>query len=112
MFLLTLPLAVVAIVMAWLLVPAHVNEGTEPVDNLGGILSLVLVGALILAINFAPVPNQTTLTVVLAAIAVVALVAVLLAPAPRARTRCTTWRSPRARPSGSARAPGSSSSAR
>ena len=30
-------------------VPAHVNEGTEPVDNLGGILSLVLVGALILA---------------------------------------------------------------
>ncbi len=57
-FLLTLPLAVVAIVMAWRLVPAHVNESTEPVDNLGGILSLVLVGALILAINFAPVPEQ------------------------------------------------------
>ena len=56
-FLLTLPLAVVAIVMAWKFVPAHMNEGTEPVDNLGGILSLVLVGALILAINFAPVPN-------------------------------------------------------
>jgi MFS transporter, DHA2 family, multidrug resistance protein len=73
-FLLTLPLAVVAIVMAWMLVPAHVNEGTEPVDNLGGILSLVLVGALILAINFAPVPNAGTLTVVLAVIAVVALV--------------------------------------
>jgi EmrB/QacA subfamily drug resistance transporter len=71
-FLLTLPLAVVAIVMAWLLVPAHVNEGTEPVDNLGGILSLVLVGALILAINFAPVPNQVTLTVVLGAIALAA----------------------------------------
>src|SRR5207342_243492 len=30
-FLLTLPLAVVAIVMAWRYVPAHVNEGTEPV---------------------------------------------------------------------------------
>ena len=73
-FLLTLPLAVVAIVMAWRLVPAHVNEGTEPVDNLGGILSLVLVGALILAINFAPVPNRTTLTVVLAVVALVALV--------------------------------------
>jgi EmrB/QacA subfamily drug resistance transporter len=73
-FLLTLPLAVVAIVMAWLLVPAHVNEGSEPVDNIGGILSLVLVGATILAINFAPVPNQVTLTVVLGAIALVALV--------------------------------------
>jgi MFS transporter, DHA2 family, multidrug resistance protein len=73
-FLLTLPLAVVAIALAWWLVPAHVNESTEPVDNLGGILSLVLVGALILAINFAPVPNAATLTIVLAIVTVVALV--------------------------------------
>ncbi|HEX6457474.1 MAG TPA: MFS transporter [Thermoleophilaceae bacterium] len=72
-FLLTLPLAVVAIYMAIRYVPAHVNEGTEPVDNAGGILSLVLVGALILAINFAPVPNATTLTLVLAGVAVLAL---------------------------------------
>jgi hypothetical protein len=72
-FLLTLPLAVVAIVLAWRYVPAHVNEGTEPVDNLGGLLSLVLVGALILCINFAPVPDATTLTIVLAIVAVVAL---------------------------------------
>ena len=41
------------------------NETTEPVDNLGGVLSIVLVGALILGINFAPVPNETTLTLVL-----------------------------------------------
>jgi DHA2 family multidrug resistance protein-like MFS transporter len=74
-FLLTLPLAIVAILMAWFFVPAHVNEGTEPVDNLGGILSLVLVGALILAINFAPVPNAKTAALVLGAIALVALVA-------------------------------------
>jgi MFS transporter, DHA2 family, multidrug resistance protein len=72
-FLITLPLAVVAIVMAVWLVPAHVNESTEPVDNLGGILSLVLVGALILSINFAPVPNEGKLTVVLALIALAAL---------------------------------------
>jgi MFS transporter, DHA2 family, multidrug resistance protein len=71
-FLLTLPLAVVAVVLAWKLVPAHINEGTEPVDNIGGVLSLVLVGALILAINFAPVPNADKLTLVLAAIALVA----------------------------------------
>ena len=72
-FLLTLPLAVVAVVVAWRFVPAHVNEGTEPVDNLGGILSLVLVGALILSINFAPVPNKGTLTIVLAFVAAAAL---------------------------------------
>src|SRR3954454_17103714 len=72
-FLITLPLAVVAILMAWWLVPAHVNESTEPVDNLGDILSLVLVGALILSINFAPVPNEGKLTVVLALIALAAL---------------------------------------
>ena len=52
--------------MALRFVPAHVNESTEPVDNLGGILSLVLVGALILAINFAPVPNEGTLSLGLA----------------------------------------------
>jgi MFS transporter, DHA2 family, multidrug resistance protein len=77
-FLITLPLALVAIVLAWWLVPAHVNESTEQVDNLGGVLSLVLVGSLILSINFAPVPNKGTLTIVLAAIAATALVAFFL----------------------------------
>jgi DHA2 family multidrug resistance protein-like MFS transporter len=77
-FLVTLPLAVVALVMAWLFVPAHVNESTEPVDNLGGILSLVLVGTLILSINFAPVPNAGVAAVVLAVIAVGALFAFYL----------------------------------
>jgi MFS family permease len=73
-FLLTLPLAVIALVMAILLVPSHVNETSDPVDNLGGILSIVLVSGLILAINFAPVPNKGTLALVLAAIAIVALI--------------------------------------
>ena len=54
----TLPLVGIALVMAILFVPGHVNETTDPVDNLGGILSVVLVGALILAINFAPVPER------------------------------------------------------
>jgi len=68
-FLVTLPLVLVALPMAWLFVPAHVNEGTEPVDNLGGVLSVVLVGSLILSINFAPVPNRGTLALALAAVA-------------------------------------------
>jgi MFS transporter, DHA2 family, multidrug resistance protein len=77
-FLITLPLAVVAFVMAVLFVPSHVNETTEPVDNLGGILSILLVAALILAINFAPVPNKGALVLGLAAIVVAAAVAFYL----------------------------------
>jgi MFS transporter, DHA2 family, multidrug resistance protein len=74
-FLITLPLAGVALVLAYLYVPSHVNEGTEPVDNLGGVLSVVLVAALILAINFAPVPNEGALVVGLAVVATGAAVA-------------------------------------
>ncbi len=70
-FVVTLPLAVVALVMAWRFVPAHVNESSEPVDNLGGVLSAVLVGSLILSINFLPVPNEGTLAIGLAIVAVV-----------------------------------------
>jgi MFS transporter, DHA2 family, multidrug resistance protein len=77
-FLITLPLAGVALVMAFLFVPSHVNETSDAVDNLGGILSVVLVGALILAINFAPVPNEGTLVVGLATIAAAALVGFFL----------------------------------
>ena len=72
-FLITLPLAVVALIMAVVVVPSHVNETTDPVDNLGGILSVVLVGALILAINFAPVPNEGALVAGLAIVALAAL---------------------------------------
>jgi DHA2 family multidrug resistance protein-like MFS transporter len=74
-FLITLPLAVVALAMAFVLVPAHVNETTEPVDHLGGVLSIALVGALILGINFAAVPNETALIIGLFAVAAAALVA-------------------------------------
>jgi len=69
-FLLTLPLAVVALLMAFFLVPSHVNETTDPVDNLGGVISVVMVSGLILAINFAPVPNKGALTLGLAAVAI------------------------------------------
>ena len=77
-FLITLPLAVVALLLAILYVPSHVNETTEPVDNLGGIVSVVLVGALILAINFAPVQGEGAIALVGGAIAVAAVVAFYL----------------------------------
>ena len=77
-FLVTLPLVAVALLMAVRFVPANVNEATEPVDNLGGILSVVLVGALIMAINFMPVPNEGTLAVTLVVVALAAAIAFVL----------------------------------
>ena len=77
-FLITLPLAAIALVLAVIFVPSHVNETTDPVDNLGGVLSVVLVGTLILSINFAPVPNKGTLALGLAAIAVAAAIAFVI----------------------------------
>jgi MFS transporter, DHA2 family, multidrug resistance protein len=77
-FLLTLPLAVVALVTAVLFVPAHVNEATDPVDNLGGILSVVLVASLVLGINFAPVPDMGTVALGLGLIALAGLIAFLI----------------------------------
>jgi DHA2 family multidrug resistance protein-like MFS transporter len=77
-FLVTLPLAVVALLLALAFVPAHVNETTDPVDNLGGVLSVLLVAALILAINFAPVPNKGALVGGLAVVAVAAGISFLI----------------------------------
>jgi EmrB/QacA subfamily drug resistance transporter len=77
-FLVTLPLVALALPMAILYIPSHVNETTEPVDNFGGILSVVLVGALIISINFMPVPDEKTLAVALGVVALVAAAAFVL----------------------------------
>ncbi len=70
-FLITLPLAVIALVLAAVMLPNHVNESTDPVDNLGGILSVVFVGALVLGINFLSVSGEQKSGLVLLVIAVV-----------------------------------------
>jgi EmrB/QacA subfamily drug resistance transporter len=77
-FLVTLPLATLALYLAWRYVPAHVNETTEPVDNLGGVLSVLLVAALVLGINLAPVPGKGTLAIGLGIIALAATGAFVL----------------------------------
>ncbi|HEY5388711.1 MAG TPA: MFS transporter [Thermoleophilia bacterium] len=71
-FLITIPLAAAGLVLALLLVPAHVNETSEPVDNLGGVVSIFFVAALVLAINFAPEPGMGSLALVLIGIATAA----------------------------------------
>jgi len=77
-FLMTLPLIVIAFPMAVKLIPSHVNETTDAVDHLGGMLSALLVGGIILAINFAVVPNAGTAVACLAIIAVAAIIGFIL----------------------------------
>jgi MFS transporter, DHA2 family, multidrug resistance protein len=77
-FLVTLPLAALALYLAWRYVPAHVNETSDPVDNLGGILSILLVAALVLGINLAPVPGKGALAIGLGVIALAATGAFVL----------------------------------
>jgi MFS transporter, DHA2 family, multidrug resistance protein len=73
-FLVTIPFALLALYLAWRFVPAHVHESTEAVDNRGGVLSVVMIGALVVALNFVAVPNLQTLAVGLFAIAAIGLV--------------------------------------
>ncbi len=71
-FIISAPLAAIALFFAWRFVPAHVNETTEPVDHLGGILSIALVGSLVLAINLAPEPGKGTTAAILGIVAIAA----------------------------------------
>ncbi len=73
-FLITVPLAAVAFVLALRVVPAHVNETPDAVDHRGGVLSVVMIAALVLAINFAPVPGGLKLAGLFAVVTVVAAV--------------------------------------
>ena len=77
-FLITVPLALIALAGAVFFVPAHVNETTEHVDNLGGILSVVMVGAIVLGINFAPQPGMLTQALILGGVGVCAVVAFVI----------------------------------
>ena len=77
-FIVSAPLAAIALFFAWRFVPAHVNETTERVDHLGGILSIALVGTLVLAINLAPEPGKGTTAVILGIVALAATGAFIL----------------------------------
>ena len=71
-FFIVIPLALVALFLAIRNVPSHVNEGTEDVDNLGGILSVILVGSFVLAINVIPLGDMRATAIGLLVIALVA----------------------------------------
>lgn len=73
-FLITLPLALIALVLSLRLVPANVDETSDPVDNLGGILSVVMVAGVVLAINFATIPGAGALALGIALVGIAAAV--------------------------------------
>src|SRR6201999_4462943 len=77
-FIVTAPLAAIAFALAWKLVPAHVNETTDQVDHFGGVLSIAMVGALVLAINLAPEPGKGTTAIGLGIVALAAAAAFVI----------------------------------
>lgn len=71
-FLISIPFALPAIFLIWREVPAHINETSERVDHIGGILSAVFVGALVLGINFVSLPDEAVTGLAILAVALVA----------------------------------------
>jgi len=76
-FAITLPLAAIALVMA-LFLPRHTGEDDNPVDNLGGLLSVVVIGSLIIAITFAPMPGLGIVSLILAGVFVLTAILFVL----------------------------------
>lgn len=69
-FLLSVPLAGIALLMIIREVPANVNETSDDVDNLGGILSALFVAAVVVALNFAGTPGEGETALVLGGVGV------------------------------------------
>lgn len=57
-FLVVVPVAIAAFISVLIFVPGHVNESKTKVDNLGGVLSLVMVAALVLGISLVSAPGM------------------------------------------------------
>lgn len=60
-FLIAVPPAIIAVVLVVVLVPAHRNESTGPVDHLGGVLSVLVIATLVLGISTLPAPHKLPL---------------------------------------------------
>jgi EmrB/QacA subfamily drug resistance transporter len=57
-FLMTIPLAVLALVLVVAVVPRALPRDIRPVDHLGGVLSILAVGAVTLGLHFVSVPGE------------------------------------------------------
>lgn len=64
-FLIVVPVAIVAWVLNARFVPAHVSESTKPVDHLGGVLSVLMIATLVLGLGTLASPNARATTLAL-----------------------------------------------
>lgn len=62
-FLVTVPLAVVVLVLGWVVVPWHAGEGHGAVDHLGGVLSALGIALLVISIQRLPEGIDVTIAV-------------------------------------------------
>lgn len=76
-FAMTIPLALISLGFS-LRLPAHTGESTSTVDHRGGVLSVIVISALIGAISLAPVRGAATAAGLLAIIAIAAAIAFVL----------------------------------
>jgi DHA2 family multidrug resistance protein-like MFS transporter len=76
-FAITIPLAAIALAMS-LFLPGHLPKSDHAVDNIGGLLSIIMVGTLIAAITFAPMPNLGTVALGLGGVAISSVVLFVL----------------------------------
>jgi Na+/melibiose symporter-like transporter len=72
-FALSIPFAVVSLVMVFLFVPHNCGEEEGRVDHRGGVLSVVAIGALTLSLHLLPTPGELMTGAVLGLIAITAL---------------------------------------
>ncbi|HEY0279307.1 MAG TPA: MFS transporter [Solirubrobacterales bacterium] len=70
-FLLSVPVAVVAIAMIAILVPSHVAESSRAVDHLGGVLSTIGIASLVLGIGIVLAPGGASVGGLMLAVAIV-----------------------------------------
>lgn len=64
-FLLAVPFAMAAVILAWLFVPSHVAENDDEVDHLGGVISVFMIGSIVLGLSTVFVPTTRTFGVIL-----------------------------------------------
>lgn len=72
-FLISVPFAVIAIVLVVLVVPSHVGESPEPVDHPGGVLSAVGIACLVVGLSIVFAPGEEASGLLLLGVAAVVL---------------------------------------
>lgn len=77
-FLIAVPLAVVCVALVVVLVPAHVNESTERVDHAGGVLSVLMIAALVTGIANISSPGYLGISLALLGAAALLVIAFVL----------------------------------